>query len=95
MVGGHWCVVEYWRVFLLPLIRIALCIYFHKAIEASMFDNYKLYIYQLSSVSQSCLTLCDPIDCGPPGSSVHGVFQARILEWVAISFSRGSSQPRD
>ena len=40
-------------------------------------------------------TLCDPVDRSPPGSSVHGILQARILEWVAISFSRGSSQPRD
>ena len=48
-----------------------------------------------SEVAQSCLTLCDPMDCSPPGSSVHGIFQARVLEWVAISFSRGSSQPRD
>ena len=46
-------------------------------------------------VPQSCPTLCDPIDCSLPGSSVHGIFQVRILEWVAISFSRGSSQPRD
>ncbi|MES6266278.1 hypothetical protein U6R57_12305, partial [Cutibacterium acnes] len=46
-------------------------------------------------VAQSCPTLCDPMDCSPPGSSVHGILQARILEWVAISFSRGSSQPRD
>ena len=45
------------------------------------------------SVTQSCLTLCDPKSL--PGSSVQGVFQARILEWVAISYSRGSSQPRD
>ena len=40
---------------------------------------------------QSCLTLCDPIGCSPPGSSVHEILQARILEWVAISFSWGSS----
>ena len=46
-------------------------------------------------VAQSCLTLCDPIDCSPPGSSVHGILQARILERIAIPFSRGSSQPRD
>ena len=46
-------------------------------------------------VAQSCPTLCDPMNCSPPGSSVHEPFQARILEWVAISFSRGSSQPRD
>ena len=42
-----------------------------------------------------CLTLGDSMDCSPPGSSIHGIFQARVLEWVAISFSRGSSQPRD
>ena len=46
-------------------------------------------------VTQSCLTLCDPVDCSSSGSSVHGILQARILEWVAISFSRGSSQPGD
>ena len=44
---------------------------------------------------QCCLTLCDPMDYSLPGSSVHGILQWRILEWVAISFSRGSSQPRD
>ncbi|XP_061242320.1 zinc finger protein 677-like isoform X2 [Bos javanicus] len=46
-------------------------------------------------VAQSCLILCDPMDHSPPGSSVHGIFQARILEGVAIPFSRRSSQPRD
>ena len=40
-----------------------------------------------SEVAQSCPTLCDPMDCGPPGSSVHGIFQARVLEWAAIAFS--------
>ena len=44
---------------------------------------------------QLCLTLCNPMDCSPSGSSVHGTSQARILEWVAISYFRGSSQPRD
>ena len=44
-----------------------------------------------SEVAQSCPTLCDPMNCSPPGSSVYGILQARILEWVAISFSRGSS----
>ena len=48
-----------------------------------------------SEVTQSCLTLSDPMDCSLPGSSFHGIFQARVLEWVAFSFSRGSSQPRD
>ena len=46
-------------------------------------------------VAQLWLMLCDPMDCSPPESSVHGILQARILEWVAISFSRGSSLPRD
>ena len=45
-------------------------------------------------VAQLCPTLCDPMDCSPPGSSIHGIFQARILEWIAMPFSRGSSQPR-
>ena len=44
---------------------------------------------------QSCPTLCDPMDCSPPGSSVPGVLQARILEWVAMPSSRGSSRPHD
>ena len=44
---------------------------------------------------QSCPTLCDPVACGPPGSSVHGILQTRIPEWIAIFFTRGSSQPRD
>ena len=47
------------------------------------------------SVTHSCLTLCNLMDCSPPGSSVHRILQARILEWVAISSSRGSPQPRD
>ena len=46
-------------------------------------------------VTQSCPTLCDPVDYSVPGCSVHGISQARILEWVAISFSRGSSRPRN
>ena len=48
-----------------------------------------------SEVAQSCPTLCNPMGCSLPGSSVHGIFQARVLAWVAISFFRGSSQPRD
>ena len=48
-----------------------------------------------SEVVQSCPTLSDPTDCSPPGSSLHGILQAKVLEWGAISFSRGSSWPRD
>ena len=48
-----------------------------------------------SEFAQLCLTLCDPMDCSLSGFSVYGIFQAKVLEWVAISFSRGSSWPRD
>ena len=47
------------------------------------------------SVAQLCPTLCIPMDCNPPGSSVHGILQARILEWIAIPFSKGSFPSRD
>ena len=56
------------------------------------FETYKVYI---SEVAQSCPTLCDLMEYSLPGSSLHGILQARVLEWVAISFSRVSSQPRD
>ena len=49
----------------------------------------------MSMRAQLCLILCVPMGCSRPGSSVHGILQERILEWVAISFSRKSSQPRD
>ena len=61
----------------------------------------QMYIYThvcvlcSAKLLQSCLTLCDTMDHSPPGSSVHGIFQARILEWIAISSSRGSSRPRN
>ena len=58
------------------------------------FDSINLSVW-MCEVAQSCPTLCDRMGCRPPGSSVHGILQARILECVAISFSRGSSQPRD
>ena len=53
------------------------------------------FIQKLCEVTESCPSLCDPMDHSLPGSSIHGIFQARVLEWVAILFSRGSSQPRD
>ena len=52
--------------------------------------NCDFNLHKKSEVAQSCPTFCDPVDCSLPGSSIHGIFQARILEWVAISFSRGS-----
>ena len=56
--------------------------------------QHTINMNKVNEVSQSCPTLCDPMDCSLPGSSTHGILQARVLECVAISFSRGSSQPR-
>ena len=68
-------------------------------------DKYKIKLYYFSKLlcvhvcacahAQSCLTLCDPRDHNPPDSSIHRIFQARILAWLAISYSKSSSQPRD
>ena len=62
-------------------------------LEAPAFSSIRWEIYY-REVAQSHLTLCNPMDCSPPESSVHGISQARRLEWVAISFSRGSPDPR-
>ena len=58
-------------------------------------NSYIYYLTVLCLVAQLRLTLCDPVDCSLPGSSVHGILQTRILEWVATPFSRGSAQARD
>ena len=72
------------------------CFWFSGALEDnSVLVFCFLLVESESEVAQLCPILCDPVDCSPPGSSVHGILQARILEWVAISFSRGSSRPRD
>ena len=73
---------------MLPHLGPHLCCFMNKEIELEKGKSE-------SEVTQSCPTLCDPMDCSLPGSSVRGILQARILEWVAISFSRRSSQPRD
>ena len=68
-----------------------------KGDDVKMLDTCSFFLgtfYKLL-VAQSCPTLCDPVDFSPPGSSVHGILQAQILEWAAIPFSRGASQPRD
>ena len=73
-------------------IQVCVCACMLSCIQI-YFSRY--YEILWSKVAQSCPTLCDPMDCSLLGSSVHWIFQSRILEWVAISFSRGSSQPRD
>ena len=60
-----------------------------------VFLDFRELSYVSVWVAQSCQTLCDPMDCRQPGSSVHGILQARILECIATPFSRGSSRPRD
>ena len=61
----------------------------------TMAKSFIFLEHQPVKVTQSCPTFCDPVDYRPPGSSVHGILQARILEWVAISSFRGSSWPRN
>ena len=73
---------------------------YHHSLFICRSENVLETTLQLKSESEVKLlsrvrTLCDPMDCSLPGSSVHGIFQARVLEWVAISFSRGPSQPKD
>ena len=89
--------VTYRLTFLLIPFFIELHVHTHFLMSVISFKTFHLKIISdlVSEVAQSCPTLCYPVDCRPPGSSVHGILQARILEWVAISFSRGSSQSRD
>ena len=59
------------------------------AVAYNVTNKHECLVYVCAhSAAQSCLTLCDPMDCSLPGSSIHGIFQTRVLEWVAISFSR-------
>ena len=60
-----------------------------------MYIYIYIHICVCAKLLQSCPTLCNPMDCSLPGSSIHGILQARILEWVVMPSSRGSSQPRD
>ena len=64
-------------------------------VQSYWYPRTTLCVYVCAKPLQSCLTLCDPMDCSLLGSSVHGILQARIMKWVAISSSRGSSRPRD
>ena len=75
------------RVFLVPSLR--------NTTDFKSTLVWFLSTYLMLCWPESCPTLWDPMDCSPPGSSVHWILQARILEWVAISFSSESSQPRD
>jgi len=93
------CLPPYMPPFLFSLAKVLHCF---EMIKGNSFDAKNSYwpvgngwSEWVGDVAQSCPTLCNFMDCSLPDSSVHGIFQARILEWVAISFSRGSSWSRD
>ena len=82
------------------LLFVSMCLFQPDFSEKSPFASRSLLLILEKcesevKVAQSCPTLCNPMDWSPPGSSVHGIFQVRILEQIAISYSRASSQPRD
>ena len=104
MFSGFIHAVAYGRfhyILRLNNIPLYMCLYAYVCIiffTPSSINQYLCHFYILKVkelVIQSCPIPCDPMDSSMPGSSVHGISQARILEWVAISFSKGSSQPRD
>ena len=84
----------FWNSTSFPLcvcVRVCLCTYSHTYI---CIHTRTCVCVCMRFCAQLCLTVCDPMYCSPPGSSVHGISQARILEWVAMPFSRESSRPR-
>ena len=81
------------QVFLFKLIFIGTQLLYSVALVSTVQQNESAI--RMSSAARSCLTLCNLLDCSPLGSSARGIFQARILEWVAISSYKGSSQHRD
>ena len=83
----------------LKRLKMAALIFFHPSLSSlpctTSKSSWTFVEWAHAQSLQLCTTLCDVMDCSPPGSSLYGIFQAMILEWVAISFSRGSSWPRD
>ena len=81
-----------WEAHIYMCVCVDMCV----CVLIYIYTHTHIYIYTYISVcAHSCPSLCDSMDCSPPGSSVHGIFQARILEWIAISCSTGFSPPRD
>ena len=91
------CTKSFAEYFQKLLVHILILHWTHEETKAqpSRMACSRQHKLQLIVSAKSCPTLCDPMDCSPPGSSVHGILQARILEWVAMPSCRGSSQPRD
>ena len=91
---------KFWKWMVVKVAGQCECSYWHSAIHAKIVRtvHFQLFIfgkYESMLVAQPCPALGNLMDCSPPGSSVHGISQVRILEWVAIPFSRGSSWSRD
>ena len=80
----------FFEILFYMLQNLIICVIY--CFHLTLFAFVNILLESESEVTQSCPTLCDSMDCSPPGSSIHGIFQARVLEWVAISFSRGSSR---
>ena len=80
---------------LIKEIYVCVCIYIYSALKYILYITYITLCAVLCLVTHSCPTLCNPMDYSPSGSSVHGILQARILEWVAMPSSMESSQGRD
>ena len=94
MIFPHSKWQDFWDCLLVSIQRMSDCVLPIRHMEdIKLFYKYIVLCY-CSLVAKSCLTPCDPMDCSPPGSSVHELFQV-IWEWVAFPFSRGSSRPRD
>ena len=89
-VGDGWCII----IGIMTISRQKLFLHDQMGIYLHFYIHNKK-VKSESKVPQSCPTLCDPMDCSLTGFSIHGIFQARVLEWVAISISRGSFKPRD
>ena len=87
---------EYWSYYFTYFFSEQDLRHIYERVQKTLVLMYKKDLKPLCVLNCfSSVQLCDLTDCSPPGSSVHGILQARILEWVAISFSRGSSRPRD
>ena len=85
--------LQFLQILIIPPARIAINIMCCVALIYELSGPFRCCLHVKSL--QWCLTLCDPMDCSPPGLSVYGILQTGILEWVAMPSSRGSSQPRD
>ena len=101
-ISFHWTVGSDGSVFHQDILSLAVHTLRFTMAGMAAYSKRKSFLYPWQNLAcmrarslQSCPTLCDPMDYSLPGSSVHGILQARIGEWVAIPFSRGSSPPRD